>query len=75
MQFCTDAYLLLCYLVCCYVIKSGNSLYNMHVHVSDFCPLSTFRGGGIAYLIDPDSYAGWSFYTTRSVIQVRQVEG
>jgi len=25
--------------------------------------LSCFRGGGIAYLIDPDNYAGWSFYT------------
>jgi len=23
--------------------------------------LSPFRGGGIAYLSDPDSYAGWSF--------------
>jgi len=23
--------------------------------------LSPFRGGGIAYLIDPNSYAGWSF--------------
>jgi len=27
------------------------------------CPrvLSPFRGGGIVYLNDPDSYAGWSF--------------
>jgi len=25
--------------------------------------LSPFHGGGIAYLNDPDSYAGWSFYT------------
>jgi len=25
--------------------------------------LSPFSGGGIAYLNDPDSYAGWSFYT------------
>jgi len=23
--------------------------------------LSSFRGGGIEYLDDPDSYAGWSF--------------
>jgi len=25
--------------------------------------LSPYRGGGIEYLSDPDSYAGWSFYT------------
>jgi len=25
--------------------------------------LSHFRGGGIAYLNDPDSYAGWSLYS------------
>jgi len=31
--------------------------------------------GGIAYLKDPDSYAGWSFYTPGMLSQVRQVEG
>jgi len=39
------------------------------------CVLSPFRGGGgIAYLIDPDSYADWSFYTPGRASQVRQVE-
>jgi len=37
--------------------------------------LSPFRGGGIAYLSDPDSYAGWSFYTPVRATQSRQVEG
>jgi len=37
--------------------------------------LSPFRGGGIAYLNDPDSYAGWSFYTPVRASQARQVEG
>jgi len=32
-------------------------------------------GGGIESLIDPDSYAGWSFYTPGRAYQVRQVEG
>jgi len=31
--------------------------------------------GGIEYLIDLDSYAGWSFYTPVRASQVRQVEG
>jgi len=36
----------------------------------------TFRGGGIADLIDPaDSYPGWSFYNLGRGSQVRQVEG
>jgi len=39
------------------------------------CVLSPFRGGGIVYLSDPDSYVGWSFYTPVRVTQVRQVEG
>jgi len=30
---------------------------------------------GIAYLNDPDSYAGWSFYTPVRATQARQVEG
>jgi len=37
--------------------------------------LPPFRGGGIAYLNDPDSYAGWSFNTPRRASQARQVEG
>jgi len=37
--------------------------------------LSYFRGGGIAYLNDPDSYAGWSFYTPGRAFQDRQIEG
>jgi len=39
------------------------------------CVLSPFRGGGIAYLSDPDSYAGWCFYTPVRTTQARQVEG
>jgi len=34
-----------------------------------------FRDGGIACLSDPDSYAGWSFYTPVRASQARQVEG
>jgi len=37
--------------------------------------LSPFRGVGIVYLSDPDSYGGWSFYTPGRATQVRQVEG
>jgi len=37
--------------------------------------LSHFRGGGIEYLIDLDSYAGWSFYTPVRASQAREVEG
>jgi len=37
--------------------------------------LSPFRGGGIACLGDPDSYAGWGFYTPVRASQARQVEG
>jgi len=41
--------------------------------------LSHFRGGGggrgIAYLNDPDSYAGWSIYIPGRASQARQVEG
>jgi len=36
--------------------------------------LSPFRGGRIAYLNDPDSYADWSFNTPGRVSQARQVE-
>jgi len=35
----------------------------------------TFRGGGIAYLYDPDSYADWSLYTPGRATQARRVEG
>jgi len=37
--------------------------------------LSHFLGGVIAYLIDSDRYAGWSFYTPVRASQVRQIEG
>jgi len=37
--------------------------------------LLPFRDRGIEYLNDPDSYAGWSFYTPVRVTQARQVEG
>jgi len=37
--------------------------------------MSPFRGRGIAYLNDPDSYAGWSFYTPVRATEDRQVEG
>jgi len=37
--------------------------------------LSPIRGGGIAYLNDPDSFAGWTFYTPGRASQARQVEG
>jgi len=32
-------------------------------------------GGGLEYLNDPDSYAGWSFYTPVRATQARRVEG
>jgi len=35
----------------------------------------TFSWWGIVCLIDPDSYAGWSFYTPVRATQARQVEG
>jgi len=35
----------------------------------------TFSWWGIAYLIDPDSYAGWIFDTPVKATQARQVEG
>jgi len=35
----------------------------------------TFPWWGIVSLNDPDSYAGWSFYTPVRATQVRQVEG
>jgi len=37
--------------------------------------LSPFRGWGIAYLIDTDSFASWSIYTLGKASPVRQVEG
>jgi len=30
---------------------------------------------GVLYLNDPDSYAGWSFYTPGRAFQVKQIEG
>jgi len=35
----------------------------------------TFSWWAIAYLTDPDSYAGWSCYTPVRATQARQVEG
>jgi len=35
----------------------------------------TFSWWGDAYLNEPDSYAGWSFYIPGRASQVRQVEG
>jgi len=37
--------------------------------------LSPFRGGGIAYLNDPDSYADWSFYTPVRATQSDRLKG
>jgi len=37
--------------------------------------LSPYRGGGIAYLNDSDSYAGLSFDTLVRATQARQIEG
>jgi len=39
--------------------------------------LSTFRGIGVEYLIDPDVYMydDWSFHTPDKASQIRQVEG
>jgi len=45
----------------------------MHIYTSVCCHLSVM--GGIVYLNDPNSYAGWSFYTPGGATQVRQVEG
>jgi len=45
------------------------------ITLSIFLLMLGFVVGGIAYLIDPDSYADWSFYTPGRASQVRQVEG
>jgi len=36
---------------------------------------SPLHGGRIAYLIDPDSYTDWSFYTPGRTYKVKQVKG
>jgi len=52
-----------------------------YVPLSHLSPrvLSPFRGGGggggIAYLNDPDSFAGWRFYTPVRASQARHGEG
>jgi len=49
----------------------------IYYEMLDFTPtrvLSPFCGG-IVYLSDPKSYAGWSFYTPVRATQARQVEG
>jgi len=40
------------------------------LYSSGYCP----GGGGIEYLSNPGSYAGWSFYTPVRASQARQVE-
>jgi len=40
-----------------------------------FILMEPFRGGGIAYINDPDNYADWSFHTPGRASLVRQVEG
>jgi len=47
--------------------------YKLHFHTPRV--LTPFRGGGIEYLNDPESYAGWSFHTPVRATQPRQVEG
>jgi len=51
------------------------SLNSFHFNTDTLRVLSSFRGGGIACLNDPDSYAGWSIYTPVRASQARQVEG
>jgi len=51
-----------------------HSLINLNSLSQTSRMLSPFSGGGIAYLSDPDSYAGWSFYPVWAT-QARQVEG
>jgi len=49
----------------------GQVIYGGAIGVNGSCSsiapparvLSPFRGGGIAYPIDPDSYADWSLYS------------
>jgi len=51
---------------------------NTDLHPTNYSPprcAVTFSWWGIAYLSDPDSYAGWSFYTPGRATQVRQVKG
>jgi len=48
------------------------NIFNHCLHFKQYNP---FRGGGIACLSDPDSYAGWSAYTPVRASQARQVGG
>jgi len=54
---------------------SSRSNYTLPPIRPGVSPFSPFRGGGIAYLNDLDSYADWTFYTPGGASQVRQVEG
>jgi len=66
------------------IVLNGKIFYSYGHFANHFCHLSSFeqpprvlspfRGGEIAYLIDPDSYAGWSFIPLRAT-KARQVEG
>jgi len=60
-----------------YRVKVYKFIYQVTSRSIDAPPraLSPFRGGGIAYLSDPDRYAGLSFYTPVRATQARQVEG
>jgi len=51
-------------------------MYTDTFYTSRYIPLRavTFSWWG-DFLNDPDSYAGWSFYTPGRVSQARQVEG
>jgi len=76
MQVITDIIFLVVLYI--YIFKFNNHLICIrHRVLSPPSPrvLSPFRGGGIAYLNDPDSYAGWSFCTPVRATQARQVEG
>jgi len=59
--------------VCCHLFMVGDCVPqwpSLPLRV-----LSPFRGGRIAYLNDPDSYAGCTCYTPGRATQARQVEG
>jgi len=59
-------------------VKSVIDIRYIILYVHPARVLSPLRGGGrggIEYLNDPDSYAGWSFYTTGRASQARQVQG
>jgi len=58
-----------------YVYLHDCALVRIFVCFGIPCVLSPFWWWGIECLNDPNSYAGWSFYTPVRAIQARQVEG